>query len=40
MRPVRADRAVYDVFLAMRPVAAWSGWKREDSVYDPVPVPS
>jgi hypothetical protein len=40
LRPVRADRAVYDVFLAMRPVAAWSGWKREDSVYDPVPVPS
>jgi hypothetical protein len=40
LRPVRADRRVYDVFLSMMPVADWASWKREQSVYDPVPVPS
>jgi hypothetical protein len=40
LRPVRADRAMYDVFRSMLPVADWASWKTERSVLDPVPVPS
>lgn len=40
LRPVRADRAVYDVFLSMLPVADWATWDRTASVFEPVPVPS
>lgn len=39
LRPVRADRPMYDVFRSMLPVAAWADWKTEETVYDPVPVP-
>jgi hypothetical protein len=40
LRPVRTDEESYAVFLAMLPVAAWTGWPREESVGEPVPVPA
>lgn len=39
LRPVRADAALYDVFRSMLPVADWSTWKRDESIFDPVPAP-
>lgn len=39
LRPVRADITVYQVFLRMIDVSRWAGWKREDSVGEPLPVP-
>lgn len=39
LRPVRADDQVYGYFLHMLPVASWASWRKEESIYDPLPVP-
>lgn len=37
--PVRADLIWYGYFQHMLPVSAWVGCRREESVYDPLPIP-
>jgi hypothetical protein len=39
VQPVRSDAGLYEVFLHMLPVSDWTTWKREATVFDPVPVP-
>jgi len=40
LRPVRADDAMYQVFLAMLPVSRWTEWPREETVGEPITVPA
>ena len=37
--PVRSDVKVWDIFRHCGAVAQWLDWKREDSIYDPLPRP-